>query len=427
MGSQLEWTILDIEEEEWSKVTATPGVGVALDGSAQFAMDDSPPAGAKKRIRCWLEIGGSVLLVVAVTLLLAFRLLRTAEQGLTRMRGEIEVAVKAETLHQRLFLPGHDEYATVEAIEFIDSGAMAQVVVTQTLAGGKVAIRRETRFFLQTPKGWQQSVPIAAFWGEPETLDTQHLHFEFGAADRTIATQLAPDAESFYVSLQRVAAPDRLETERPAGTRLTIELVPTYAYPGQPPAPGLIKLTSPILYRPSPDQVRSDIFAALLRQAMIQHTLDIDVPSAQPRPQWMFMSSSVLPNWLLTSDNLPLSSHARRDSRDSVMSTRSVRLDDLLQTPACAPPCPYLETPPIFVVGQFNEDECSGANPVSSWQEGATLLDFVATEYGLDAVGALVQGFARYGDWESLVPATLGISAGELENGWLGQAAVPDE
>jgi hypothetical protein len=41
----------------------------------------------------------------------------------------------------------------------------------------------------------------------------------------------------------------------------------------------------------------------------------------------------------------------------------------------------------------------------------------------MDALGALVQGFARYDSWETLVPAALGISARQLENGWRGQAA----
>ncbi len=365
--------------------------------------------------------------VAMLTSSLGYALWYRAEQGLTRMEGDIAVAVQAETLQQRLRLPAVDEHTSIEAVEFLSGTAMARVVVTQTVGSGSVVVRRDTRFFLQTPKGWQQTDPIAAFWGERQTLATRHLRFVFGARDRAAIAEVVPKAEAFYVALLRIADPQQALAEPGSADLLTIEFLPERVLGSGRVTLGSLQLTSPLLYRPDVAQLRTEILASMLRQFIIQYVLDLDAPLPPPKPQWDFMASG-LRYWLLTGDNLPLPPHAKHDMRNAAASTRSVHLADLSQAGACAPQsCSYLQTPPRFAVEQLNSDRWPESNSLSSWQEAATLLDFVSTEYSLDAVGSLVQGFARYDNWETLAPAALGISARELENGWLGQAAAPDE
>ena len=61
------------------------------------------------------------------------------------------------------------------------------------------------------------------------------------------------------------------------------------------------------------------------------------------------------------------------------------------------------------------------ANPYGLERQAAgaeQLIEFIAVTYGLDSVPKLLQGFAKYDDWETLAPAVLGVSAGELEAAW---------
>lgn len=431
MRSQLDWLFLEIEEQEWNSLVGTAPQAAAgtlaqsaeqaeLPAAAVPAFPSAESCTSSKRI-------GQVLVCATFFTLLALlvgcALWCSAQQGLARMEGDIAVAMKAEMLHQRLLVPARDEHESIEAIEFLSGKAMARVVVTQTLASGAVVVRRETRFFSQTPKGWLQTEPIAAFWGERQTLATPHLRFVFGAKDRAAIAELAPEAEAYYVALRQITDSLPRGPRPSSGDLLTVKFLPERVLGSGRVAPGLLELTSPLLYRPDLTQSRTDILAAILRQFLIQHMLGADGSLPPPKPQWAFMAAGMR-NWLLTSDKLPL--HANWDMPDAAatmpsIQSQSVRLADLSQAPACAPqPCSYLQTPPIFALEQVNMGGSPGSNPLSSWQEAATLLDFIATEYGLDAVGALVQGFARYDDWKSLVPATLGVSATELENGWRG-------
>jgi len=433
MRNELDWLFLDIEEQAWNSLLGTDhqdAAGTFKQLAAQAALpavevptsNSAPCRPLPDRIWQVLIIATFVTLLA---LLLGGALWYSAQQGLTRMEGDIAVAMKAETLHQRLLVPAEDEHATIEAVDFLSGKAMARVVVTQTLGSDSV-VRQDTRFYLQTPMGWQQTDPIAAFWGERQTLATQHLRFVFGARDRAAIAEVVPKAEAFYVALLQITDSQPPLAEPGSVDLLTIEFLPERVLGSGRVTPGSLQLTSPLLYRPDFGQSRAEILASRLREFMIQYVLDLDAPLPPAKPQWGFMAS-VLRYWLLTSDNLPLPLHAERDGGNQLTGMRSMGLADLSQPPTCVPPpCSYVWIPPVFVVGHPNAAEPSNGNPFSPWQEASTLYDFAATEYGMDTLGALVRGFARYDSWETLAPAALGISARQLEDGWRGQA-VPAE
>ncbi|MFN8468132.1 MAG: hypothetical protein U0X20_21415 [Caldilineaceae bacterium] len=416
MSSQLQWTILDVEEEEWKSV-----VGAATADKLPSIGEGGIPACHSNwhRPRMLITITAVAVLLVTTT----YAIYRRAEQGVAHMRGDIEVAVKAETLHQRMSVIGQDEHAAVETTEFLNDKAMAQVVVTQTLPNGHEVTHREVRFYTQSHQGWSRTEAIEAFWGAPATLDTQHLHFVFGAKDREIVVKVAADAEAYYIALRRILGPPSPGAASPSSDPLTIELVPRIVTMCERPEPAWLRLTSPLLYEPTLDQAQSDILAAHLREALLHQVVDIDTPILQPKTQWAFMALG-LRGWLLSTDRLPLASDSDHGSPDLVVPNRSARMDQLLSVPACSlDECSYLRTQ---TASSASQAQYLNNETLSTWQEAAALLDYVATEYGLDALGSLVQGFARYDEWEPLVPAALGISAQELEAGWLERAA-PNE
>jgi hypothetical protein len=46
-------------------------------------------------------------------------------------------------------------------------------------------------------------------------------------------------------------------------------------------------------------------------------------------------------------------------------------------------------------------------------------MDYAAAKYGQQSLSALVANAASYTSWETLIPATFGVSAPEFEKGWL--------
>jgi hypothetical protein len=374
MRNQLDWLFLDIEEQEWNSLVGTDhqdAAGTFKQLAAQAALPAvEVPTSNSGPFRALPEHIWQVLIratfVTRLVLLLGGALWYSAQQGLTRMEGDIAVAMKAEILQQQLLVPAIDEHTSVEAVDFLSGKAMARVVVTQTIGSDNVVVRQDTRFFLQTPKGWQQTDPIAAFWGERQTLTTSHLRFVFGSRDRAAIAEVAAKAEAFYVALSRIADPQPHPAEPGAAGLLTIEFLPERVLGSGRVTPGSLQLTSPLLYRPDFAQSRTEILASMLRQFMIHYMLDLDAPLPTPKPHWGFMASS-LRYWLLTSDSLPLPLHAERDGGKQLTGMHSMGLADLSQPPTCVPPpCSYVWIPPIFVVGHPNAAEPSSGNPFSS-------------------------------------------------------------
>ena len=309
-ANELDWSILDVEQEEWERRLAAPGAATV-------------PAAWNVR-----HIASAIAIVGMLAVLVGYGVWCAAQAGIARMQLDVANAVKLESLHARSEAWAPDQHAPVQVsvheVEFLDNAAMATVLVTHTL-GGEAVLAQELHFYVQTAKGWQRSEPLAAFWGRTETLDTAHLHFVFGSRDQAVVAEVAPSAEALYIVLRRATG-----VELAAAGRVQIEIVPGFFSPDTQLSNGRIQLTSPSLYR-VPTQQRGDMLGHLLRRSLCDQLMAAITKRAALKTQWQPLVQA-LGVWLAFTEGLPF---APDDDAAALVrlryGLRSVwQLDDLL-------------------------------------------------------------------------------------------------
>ena len=241
-----------------------------------------------------------VVILGMLAVLVSYGVWCTAQAGIARMRSDVVNAVKLEGLHARSEPWAMEQHTPVQVyvqeVEFLGNGAMATVLVTHKLDGDAVS-EQELRFYVQTPKGWQRSKPLAAFWGRTETLDTAHLHFTFGSRDQAVVTDLAPSAEALYTVLHRATG-----VELAAAGRVPVEIVPSFDSSSPQLGDGRIRLTSPSLYTVAV-QERGELLGQLLRRALCEQLMAAVVQKMEVKTQWQPMVL-MLGSWLKYSDTI---------------------------------------------------------------------------------------------------------------------------
>jgi hypothetical protein len=323
------------------------------------------------------------------------------------------MAVKLETLKARSERPELHEQAMVETVELLDGKALARAVVTRTLPSGQTIAHRQTFFYVQTPKGWRRTAPVATFLGEIQSLDTTHLHFVFHKGDRAAVEQLAPEAEALYVALRRATG----QTLTAADKRLTVEVTLERTVSGQESVSGYLRLPSPLLFDLSDGYSAEELLALEMRRTLVERMLDTSLRRSPIRSQWRPVANG-LHSWLMRSTALPLATGSKICAAcvTQADSPGSWRMSDLL---GCAGyptgnswPADAIYRPDLL----YQQERLAAAE--------RSLIDFIVATYGLDVLPALLHGFSRYDDWESMTPAVLGVSAAELESGWRGEAVA---
>ena len=413
MHNQLDWSVLDIEPEEWDRRMAALGVaadasGVPVYAAAQAGTNgqDSGPTDDNLhplRIgRFFLRIAAAVLVLAA---LVSYVLWHKAQEGIVLIQGDVANVVKLETVKTRHKQPALHLCESVDSVELLGDKAMAAVVVTRTLSSGEQLIHVETRFYQQTAHGWQRTAPLAAFWGPTATLDTASLHFVFGEKDRAVIEQVAPAAESLYTTLRRATGENLA-----ANGRLAVEIVQGYVALNAQFEDGRIQLTSPLLHRVTPLSAATSL-GLQLRQVLINQMLLAALSRTAVKGQWLSMAHGYS-SWLMLSEAIQPASDSE------LVALRRLRLleypplhldklqDNLVYYDSVAPSVEnYYRPGPSY----DQEQRMAGAEQ---------LVGFIAATYGIDALPKLLHGFARYDDWETLAPAVLGVSAAELEAAW---------
>ncbi len=329
-----------------------------------------------------------------------------AQAGIARMQGDVANAVTSESLQANSLGQTPARHASVQAVEFLGSAAQATVLVTHTLPTGGLSVQPELRFYVQTPKGWQRSDPIAGFWGAPETLDTAHLHFVYGQRDQSIVEDVAPGAEASYMLLCRATG------VAPSPGGLTpIEIVggyfPFYAQVGD----GRIRLTSPSLYTVAV-QERASVLQQVVDVALVDQVLAAAAARSPAKTQWQPLVQA-FGAWLKANTGrgrtpVDAAAAAGRLLRSPLLATwRLADLqEDVLRYDTAA------QTLVVFTL--VTDAERQTQRRAAAEQ----LIGYIAGAYGIDVLPELLQGFAEYEDWEELAPAVLDVSAAELEGGW---------
>ena len=413
--SQLEWSILDVEQDEWDRQVGSLDVAAAANGfPVNVAAQPAGPVGKESvqavngrrtlRIGRWIVLGGAAVLILC--LVASYAVWRTAQEGNVRMQGDVANAVKLETVKahaKQAVLPLQQD---VQAVAVQGDKAMAAVMVTRTLPTGAVVVRPETHFYVLTAKGWQRTGPQAEFWGPTETLDTASFHFVFGSADGEMVAQVAQSAETLYTTLRRATGANLTDDGR-----LTVELVPDDVLSKGLPDDITIRLASPSFADRGVPLPRGDIFVLLqLRHALAIRLLDAALLKSAPRPQWVTLEEAYS-DWLQLSDAVQPSPPSEQAALQRLgTSIRGVlRLEDMLdgeaQHASAAQTGSYQTYEAVYTQGE-------------RWAAAQQLLDFLVARHGIDVLPKLLRGFSEHDDWAGLAPAVLGISAADLESAW---------
>jgi hypothetical protein len=401
MQNQVEWSVLDVEEDEWNRrvAAAANGFPVAVRPDRPTEPDAAGAATSTLQLwiaRHWRRLAAGAMLLMLLTAAVGYDAWRTAQQGLVHIQADVTNVVNLETIKARAEQPTAHIAENVEAVEQLEQAAMAHVVITHTLPSGKLVVSRQPRFYLQTPTGWQRTGPVAAFWAPAASLDTKMLHFIFGERDRAAVTQIAPQAETLYAGMIR-ATGQRLTATGP----LTIEVVPRFVtrvtFDGS-----CIQVTSPTLFLPVA-MAKDEIFARLISDAICEPMLAAVMHQKPIKPQWQPLADSF--NCRLLADVIRAQEPAVATglAGDFAVGPQShIDLDALLAFSGHSGAA-RLHDPYDFPLRSLG---------------AAHLIAFIAATYGLDSLPNLLAGFSEYDDWETLSPAVFGLSAAELETAW---------
>lgn len=412
MQNQVEWNVLDVEEDEWNRRMAALDVATVANGFPVAARPErlSEPGTAdvaSSMLPCWLprhwrRLAAGAILLVLLAAVIGYNAWHTAQQGLVHIQADVTDVVNLEAIKARAAQPSEHNAYSVEAVELVENAAMAQVVITHTLSSGKLVVSRQPRFYRQTPTGWQRSGPVAAFWEPAVSLDTTSLHFVFGERDRAAVAQIAPMAETLYAGMIR-ATGQKLTATGP----LTIEVVPRYfvraTFDGS-----RIQVTSPSLFLPV-FMSNQEVFARLVSDAICEPMLAAMLYQKPIRPQWQTLADGF--NCRLLADIIRAQepgAGANVAGDLAVGPQGYTALDDLLDGSLRAGAA-QVQDPYDLPLRSL------GANH---------LIAFIAANYGLDSLPRLLAGLSKYGDWQTLSPAVFGLSAAELETAWRAASGV---
>ncbi len=307
-------------------------MGIQSKHSGPSRPDRTPAADAFQGRGHWRQVLPAAAGFLVLLAVVSYKLWYTAQQGIEKMQQDVANVVKLETIKARAAQPQLPEHAAVEAIEFMDGKAMAQAVITRTWSAGQVIVQRQTLFYVQTAQGWRRTGPVAAFWGEPQTLDTSNLHFVFRSKDRAAVEQLAQGAEVLYVALRRATG----ESLAAADGRLTIEVVPGKVLSHETFLNGSVRLPSPRLFELAFGYTSEDVLGLLARKALARPMLDAALQRTAVKSQWEPLVEG-LRLWLSAGDTLPLATAADSSIfRTQAGSYRAPRLIDLLGCQPCS-------------------------------------------------------------------------------------------
>jgi hypothetical protein len=402
--NRLVWDFLEIEEDEQNRRTDRLDIAAMTTGCHTYT-ETHADGRTHGRTRQSLVVVASVFLLLAVA---SYKVWLSAQKGIDRMQQDIANVVKLETIKVQVKQPQFKQEAAVETVEFLDDSALVQALITRTLPSGHMNIQRKVLFLAQTPNGWQRTEPLAAFWNEPQTLDTPSLHFIFRRRDQTAVEQLAPGAEALYAALARATG----QTLAGPDGRLTVQIAAEHISPDEEFIDGHMRVTSPLLFDLSFDYTAEELLAHLVRRSIAMRMLDAALRQTAVKPQWQRMVQG-MQFWLVFSDALPLAPAAEQaGNRRLGRPNSTLQLTDLLgchggitlnSDRACTASLPW-----------FSEDQ----QQLSA--AAASLIDVIVARHGLDVMPALLQGFRRHEEWETLAPAVLGVSAADVEVAWQG-------
>ena len=375
---QIEWEVLEAEDDEWAEVTLTA------------------TAGERRPVR-WQRLAtalGGVALLIALAGLAGYRLWQDAEAGITATERHIGTLVQVETIRQQQSEPAGELAADVQSVDIKGSTAMVQVVITETSPLGEACPRTEMLFYRRYPAGWKRTEPVAAFWGRAATLDTATLHFDFYELDRPFVEAVAEPADSFYRTVRQfLGLPPWSATEQ-----VTITVAPRNVALAIL-ADGTLLNSSPLMRNCYGGCERATMLLMGLRTQLIMRSLEESRAYYHLVPVWEPMYS-FLSSWLIGhADELPAVVTGGTPIHQDV---GSVRRTYLLRSPV-------VDNASAYYPGYAEYRSAYAADK---------FYDALMAERGPAAIPALLAALGTEDRWPEVVQAAFGLSVVELQAEW---------
>jgi len=346
--------------------------------------------------------------------------------------------------------------AEVELLDFALHGerALAWVRVTEPESG---AIYRESRFYRETAGGWRRSQPVAALWGNPHTLESEHFVFYFRQRDGAAVAEAAPLLDADYLRIHRalgLTLPVGLDAESKIQVRVAAggEAIGDSWYESGDELWVLSPLLLRLPERVSEGQALAELVAFSLRRSLVNWVVSPLWEGYQPTSEFL----SGLRLWLAWQGAMPAESYRKElvgwlyanapvfSQRLPVSYLEVCEIFSAWQIASptaqwifkCIEPSPttlhYFSLPtalehlPLTVsqeglMFEGSGDLLAGGMPIS--RQGisiatATLLEYVAHTYGTDRVAGLLQAAREGKSWYTAAPQVFAISAESFEAGW---------
>ena len=389
---QIEWEVLEAEDDEWAGValTATMGEGRSL---------------RWQRLTTALGIAALLIGLAGIT---GYRLWQDAEAGIAATERHIGTLVQVETIRRQPLGATRDLSTALSDVRVKGNSAMVRVVVTETLSLGQILPHVETRFYERYPAGWRRTAPIAVFWGDAAQLDTATLHFDFYELDRPYVEAVAVPIEAYHSALRSLLGLLPLA----ATERITIAVAAQYVAPNEVLPDGTLIELSPYLYLAAPpgyDQLQRYAEAGMtflhrLQGQLLWRSLQECWTAYGPREVWQPMMG-YLDQWLR---------------------------DHAAELPALAGGAPLQDesriVKPAHAIAVLTGDYVSNAHfsknggyadqPIAFSVHA--LFDFLVADRGPGAIPSLLQAFSTEETWSAVIEEAYGLSMGEFQAEWDG-------
>ena len=254
---------------------------------------------------------------------------------------------------------------------------------------------REIRFYRESAEGWLRTIPADSYWGAPLVAESEHLRFEYRAADAaTIEPQVAR-LQTIYLELCDLVGLDPATPHK-----WTFVLEPDRA-DGRTGYYYVYEYTSPALSE-VPDTLTDQEFVA---QMMVSTMASRAVYGVSPTRRnflhrWEMVVWSLY-GWLrsdLLDQRSPWHAQAQAVFGAALADHMPLTLDD---------------------IEEWQDDSRPGQERVMrQYMVSESIIDFALTTYGRDKLSALLEGMEEARGWDELTSRVFGVSASDFEAAW---------
>lgn len=284
-------------------------------------------------------------------------------------------------------------HGAIHAIELVSDVALVTVVTTQTRGATTPVAYRQTHLYRHDATGWTWTEPSPTLWGEPRTLLTQHLRFEYRLRDAPAVERAAHELDAMYRALrQDVGLPP------PTGQR-TVRVIPQLIAAGWRMDGQHLLVSSQLLMRLPSELSDAEALVQLLIDPFVTIALNETVQRHAIQLQWQEVVSGAQ-SWL----------------HNTYCGERRVVRTICRQTVL---PQNYA---PVSLSMAALSSTASDSFALLGYRDyrfdGVALIDYVVAVYGRERLSSLLTALEAHSTWNTLIPAVFQVTAPAFEQEW---------